>query len=51
MERPFPALAHLFIVKPIASGGIVKLFSTHPPTRDRTARPEAIAYQRTRATA
>jgi heat shock protein HtpX len=30
-----PATAHLFIVKPFSAGGLMGLFSTHPPTRDR----------------
>ena len=51
MERADPATAHLFILNPIASGGIVKLFSTHPPTRECITRLEAMAYRRTRATA
>jgi len=30
-----PATAHLFIVKPFSGGGILSLFSTHPPTEKR----------------
>jgi heat shock protein HtpX len=30
-----PATAHLFIVKPFSAGGILSLFSTHPPTERR----------------
>jgi heat shock protein HtpX len=41
-----PAEAHLFIMNPFggrnASGGIVRLFSTHPPTEERIARLEQI---------
>jgi len=30
-----PATAHLFIIKPFSIGGMLSLFSTHPPTEDR----------------
>src|SRR5467141_4387482 len=30
-----PATAHMFIVKPFSSAGILSLFSTHPPTEQR----------------
>lgn len=30
-----PATAHMFIIKPFSSGGILSLFSTHPPTEQR----------------
>jgi len=30
-----PATAHMFIVKPFSGGGLVSLFSTHPPTEQR----------------
>jgi len=43
-----PATAHLFIVNPLAalSGrGMLKLFSTHPPTADRVARLQVISQQ------
>ncbi len=33
-----PATAHLFIVKPFSGGGLMSLFSTHPPTAQRIAR-------------
>jgi heat shock protein HtpX len=33
-----PATSHLFIVKPFSGGGIMTLFSTHPPIDKRIAR-------------
>ena len=30
-----PATAHLFIIKPFSIGGMLSLFSTHPPTEER----------------
>ena len=30
-----PATAHMFIVKPFSGGGVMSLFSTHPPTEER----------------
>jgi heat shock protein HtpX len=30
-----PATAHMFIIKPFSAGGLMGLFSTHPPTRQR----------------
>ncbi len=41
-----PATAHMFIVNPLRGGGIASLFSTHPPTEERIARLEAMAYGR-----
>ncbi len=32
-----PATAHMFIVKPFSGGGILSLFSSHPPTEARIA--------------
>jgi heat shock protein HtpX len=30
-----PATAHMFIIKPFSAGGLMSLFSTHPPTEQR----------------
>jgi heat shock protein HtpX len=30
-----PATAHMFIIKPFSAGGLLGLFSTHPPTSER----------------
>jgi heat shock protein HtpX len=30
-----PATEHMFIMKPFAGGGLMKLFSSHPPTEER----------------
>jgi heat shock protein HtpX len=39
-----PATAHMFIVSPLSGGGMMKLFSTHPPMEERIARLEAMVY-------
>jgi heat shock protein HtpX len=39
-----PATAHMFIVNPLRGGGLVNLFSTHPPLEDRIARLETMVY-------
>jgi heat shock protein HtpX len=38
-----PATAPLFIVNPLRGGGVMSLFSTHPPMAERIARLEALA--------
>ncbi len=38
-----PSTAHLFIVSPLTGGGVLSLFSTHPPMEARIARLEAMA--------
>jgi heat shock protein HtpX len=43
MEEARPASAHLFIVNPLTGGGVLSLFSTHPPMEERIARLEALA--------
>jgi heat shock protein HtpX len=43
MQNAGPATAQLFIVNPLRKGGIMKLFSTHPPIEERVARLEEIA--------
>jgi heat shock protein HtpX len=43
MENAGTATAHMFIVNPLIGGGVMKLFSTHPPTEERIARLEALA--------
>jgi len=40
-----PATSHMFIVNPLSGGGILKLFSTHPPIEERVARLEAMRRQ------
>jgi heat shock protein HtpX len=43
MANAGTATAHMFIVNPLRGGGIMKLFSTHPPTEERIARLEELA--------
>jgi heat shock protein HtpX len=38
-----PATAHMFIVNPLTGGGLMNLFSTHPPMQERIRRLENLA--------
>jgi heat shock protein HtpX len=38
-----PATAHMFIVSPLTGGGLMTLFSTHPPLEERIRRLEEMA--------
>ena len=38
-----PSTAHMFIVNPLKGGGVLSLFSTHPPIEERVARLEEMA--------
>ena len=38
-----PATSHMFIVNPLSGGGILKLFSTHPPIEERIAKLESMS--------
>lgn len=40
------ATAHMFIVNPLTGGGLLSLFSTHPPMEERVRRLEEMAYGR-----
>jgi heat shock protein HtpX len=46
MEEASPASAHMFIVNPLTGGGIMSLFSTHPPMEERIRRLESMVYGR-----
>jgi len=42
-----PATAHMFIVNPLRGGGMMSLFSTHPPMEERIRRLESMVYGQT----
>lgn len=44
MEEARPATAHMFIVNPLTGGGIMNLFSTHPPIEERIRRLRSLAF-------
>ncbi|QWV99625.1 zinc metalloprotease HtpX [Geomonas nitrogeniifigens] len=46
MQEARPATAHMFIVNPLTGGGLMELFSTHPPMEERIARLEQMAVRR-----
>jgi heat shock protein HtpX len=43
MQDAKPATAHMFIVNPLTGGGLMKLFSTHPPIAERVKRLRELA--------
>ena len=45
MRDAEPASAHMMIVNPLRGGGLLSLFSTHPPMAQRIARLNAMALQ------
>jgi heat shock protein HtpX len=45
MHDATPATAHMFIVNPLTGGGLMSLFSTHPPMEERIARLQAMAQR------
>lgn len=47
MENAGTATAHMFIVNPLRGGGVVKLFSTHPPIAERIERLQQLAMSGT----
>jgi len=42
MQGATPATSHMFIVNPLTSASLLKLFSTHPPMEERIARLRAM---------
>ena len=46
MQAARPATAHMFIVNPLTGGGMMALFSTHPPMEERIARLEELAIRK-----
>jgi heat shock protein HtpX len=45
MRDAQPATAHMMIINPLRGGGILELFSTHPPVAKRIARLDAMSIQ------
>ncbi len=45
MDDARPATAHMFIVNPLTGGGMMNLFSTHPPMEERIARLQAMSVR------
>lgn len=41
-----PATAHMFIINPLHGGGVMKLFSTHPPIEERIKRLERLSAEK-----
>lgn len=39
-----PATSHMFIVNPLSGGGVLKLFSTHPPIEKRIEKLESMRF-------
>jgi heat shock protein HtpX len=46
MDDAKPATAHMFIVNPLTGGGLMTLFSTHPPIAERVKRLNEMARGR-----
>lgn len=46
MDDAKPATAHMFIVNPLHGGGLINLFSTHPPIAERVKRLQEMARGR-----
>jgi heat shock protein HtpX len=46
VDHTGPATAHMFIVNPLHGGGVMKLFSTHPPVEERIAKLRDLAAGR-----
>jgi heat shock protein HtpX len=46
MQEAKPATENMFIVNPLTGGGVLSLFSTHPPIEERIRRLQAMAIGR-----